>query len=272
MLTFGAGLLDKAINNLPFEAHIPTYNFCGPGTRLKRRLALNQSGINSLDNACKSHDISYSKHKDLEERHKADKVLEEKAWERVKAKDASFGEKSAAWLVTKAMKIKRKLGMGAGTVGRNRKKNKKAKQTFNGAIIKRGKKVLGRMKHPKSETEIKEGINFALSACKKAVKDAGGKQKIQVPRIIPIPKRGGILPLLPIFAGLSALGSLAGGASAIAKAVKDTQNANKTLQETKRHNKEMETQNLNKKGNGLYLKPYKTGMGLYLSSEKQKNY
>jgi len=42
-------------------------------------------------------------------------------------------------------------------------------------------------------------------------------------------KNGGFLPLIPLFAGLSALGALAGGAAGIAKAVNDSN-----------HNKEME--------------------------------
>jgi len=31
------GLVDKLINTLPFEAHIPENNFCGPGTKLQKR-------------------------------------------------------------------------------------------------------------------------------------------------------------------------------------------------------------------------------------------
>jgi len=42
-------------------------------------------------------------------------------------------------------------------------------------------------------------------------------------------KKGGFLPLIPLFAGLSALGALTGGAAGIAKAVNDSN-----------HNKEME--------------------------------
>lgn len=38
----GDGLLNKAINNLPFEMHLPKYNFCGPGTKLGKRLQLGQ--------------------------------------------------------------------------------------------------------------------------------------------------------------------------------------------------------------------------------------
>lgn len=87
-----------------------------------------------------------------------------------------------------------------------------------------------------------------------------------MPRIIPIPKKtGGILPLIPIFAGLSALGSLAGGAAGIAKAVNDYKSANRNLYESERHNKMMESIAL---GKGLYLKPYKRGKGLCLQSSK----
>lgn len=108
----GAGLLNSTINSLPFELHIPGYQYCGPGTKLEKRLLRGDPGINSLDVACKAHDIAYSQNKGLEGRHVADKILQEKAWQRVKAKDASLGEKAAALMVTGAMKAKTKLGMG----------------------------------------------------------------------------------------------------------------------------------------------------------------
>ena len=64
-------------------------------------------------------------------------------------------------------------------------------------------------------------------------------------------KEGGIFPLLiPILAGIGALGSLAGAASGIAKTVIDKQNNEIKNQEQERHNKEIETI---AKGNGLYL-------------------
>ena len=34
----GGLLMNKAINNLPFEMHLPCRNFMGPGTKLKKRL------------------------------------------------------------------------------------------------------------------------------------------------------------------------------------------------------------------------------------------
>ena len=51
-----------------------------------------------------------------------------------------------------------------------------------------------------------------------------------------------------------------GGAS-IAKAINDARAAKKQLEETRRHNKTMEAMSM---GKGLYLKPYKTGLGLFL--------
>ena len=55
---------------------------------------------NKLDQACKEHDIAYSKCSDSTNRAVADRRLAERAWERVKASDSSFGEKEAAWTVT----------------------------------------------------------------------------------------------------------------------------------------------------------------------------
>ena len=112
----GAGLvssiINKAVDLLPFEAHLPGYNYCGPGTKLAKRLARGDKGINGLDEACKLHDVAYSKYKDNENRRRADKELAERAWRRFKSSDASVGEKAAAWAVTTAMKTKAKFGGG----------------------------------------------------------------------------------------------------------------------------------------------------------------
>ncbi|KAJ8939040.1 hypothetical protein NQ318_007671 [Aromia moschata] len=80
-----------------------------------------------------------------------------------------------------------------------------------------------------------------------------------MPRVLPLPKTGGILPLLPIFAGLSALGTLTGGSAPVAKTVLDAKAKGKRLEETQRHNSKMEAIALGKQGSGLYLKPYKKG-------------
>lgn len=81
------------------------------------------------------------------------------------------------------------------------------------------------------------------------------------PRILHLPKTGGFLPLLvPLMAGLSAVGSLAGGASAVAKAINEARDAKARLEEMKRHNLKLEEQKI---GSGLYIKPYKQGYGIY---------
>lgn len=116
----GKGLLNSAINSLPFEAHVPGYQFCGPGTKLEKRLARGDKGINPLDSACRDHDIAYLKSNNLNDRHKADKILENRAWERVKS--GSIKEKAVAYAVVNAMKAKRKIGMGCCNPKQKKKK------------------------------------------------------------------------------------------------------------------------------------------------------
>ena len=78
----GGGIVNKLINNLPFEAHSPGYQYCGPGTKLKKRLNRGDPGINPLDAACRLHDIEYSKDKTLGNTRKiADRTLADKAEE-----------------------------------------------------------------------------------------------------------------------------------------------------------------------------------------------
>jgi len=50
-----------------------------------------------LDEACKENDIAYSQNKALSERHRADSILIDKAWSRVKAPNSSLGAKAAAY-------------------------------------------------------------------------------------------------------------------------------------------------------------------------------
>jgi len=190
-----SSLLNRAINALPFELHIPGYQFCGPGTHLEKRLARGDRGINPLDAACREHDIAYSHSNDLAERHVADNILATKARKRIVARDSTLGERAAAAAVWAAMKTKTKIGMG-----------------------------------------------------------------LKTKKILPVAKRGGILPILPL---LGILGSLAGGAAGVAKVVNDNKAAQRQLEELKRHNRAME-------GHGLYLTPYKSGQGVSMKKKKKK--
>jgi hypothetical protein len=132
------------------------------------------------------------------------------------------------------MKIKRKMGAGCG---------------FKAAVT-AGKKIL---KNNMREKNMVKLTKKCISAAKKII-----SKKTRRPRVIPIPKTGGMLPLIPIFAGLSALGSLAGGVAGVVKTVNEF---NRT---TPFH-----------LGKGLYLAPYKggsfkiqKGKGLYLTPYK----
>lgn len=117
----GSGFINSAINALPFELHLPGgYRYCGPGTKLQRRLARGDKPINKLDAACMQHDIAYSQEKDLSKRHEADNILSNAAMNRVKSSDASIGEKAAALGVAGIMKAKVKLGMGLKENNRNK--------------------------------------------------------------------------------------------------------------------------------------------------------
>jgi hypothetical protein len=96
------------------ELHLPGYNYCGPFTKLDKRLARGDEPVNRLDAVCKKHDIFYRDHKGAKERHIADKELEYIADERMHASDSNIHEKFDAAFVTTVMKSKRYLGMGMG--------------------------------------------------------------------------------------------------------------------------------------------------------------
>ena len=119
-------LLNRAINALPFELHIPGYQFCGPGTRLRKRLERGDRGINRLDAACREHDIAYSHSDEQADRHAADRVLADRARERITAENSTLGERAAATAVWAAMKAKTKLGAGI----KKRRAQKRKRRVF----------------------------------------------------------------------------------------------------------------------------------------------
>ena len=80
------------------------------------------------------------------------------------------------------MKLKSKFGMGS---------KRKKKATLSSVIRPACKLAIKR----------KSVIGTTSDRAKEVVKDVGGKDNIQIPRFLPIPKTGGILPLIPLFAG-----------------------------------------------------------------------
>lgn len=271
----GRGILNSAINNLPFEMHMPGYQFCGPGTKLKQRLKSGQQGIDGLDRACRMHDIAYDGSTVMKDRKIADKMLLERAMDRVKSKNANVREKLAALTVAGLMKAKSAIGAGVHTPKKNIKtvkikKKKKKKNSKKNSTTKIGKflqtavnsaKIALTKQNPKT---MSDAVRVAIHAAKSSMENNKSTSN-PIQRIIPVPKIGGILPLIPIFAGLSALGALTGGSAAVANAVITANNAKRNLKESERHNQMMEAIALgkNRRGDGVYLKPYKNGLGLY---------
>lgn len=281
----GTGLIDKIIDKIPVELHVPKYQFCGPGTKLKKRLARGDQGINPLDSACKEHDISYSNHSDTTNRSVADKKLQKEAFKRFLSKDASIGERATALGVAAAMKIKRTLtGKGLkccvkkkkGLTKKKKVKGKRSKKkvskkplrkktvSFN-SVVKNVNKAIKKSKPGNIETAIKLAVA--------TVKNTSKGKHVKAPRTIKVPHySGGVLPLVPIFAGLSALGSIVGSSVSIANAIDRAKKAQMELEESKRHNHVIEDVVISSKaGRGFYLHSGKHGKGFYLS-QKSKNH
>ena len=169
--------------------------------------------------------------------------MSEKAWQRVISKDSDLKERSSAWLVTNAMKAKVRFGMGIRkgekkTPKRKRKRKTKTKRKVdNGKLfstaVKKGIKILMKKK-PKT-------LDDAYKISHKAIKSSFKRKKVNIPRVIPVPKIGGILPLIPILTALGALGGVASGGSAIAKVLNDIKTGKEQLAEASRHNRYMES-------------------------------
>lgn len=100
-----SGFIDRMLEKLP-EISISGYNYCGPNTDLRTRLARGEVGVNELDCACMEHDIAYAESNDLNSRCIADKVLILRAIRRVYAKDSQIGERFAALLVSWLISVK----------------------------------------------------------------------------------------------------------------------------------------------------------------------
>ena len=207
-------------------------------------MARGDKGINPLDAACREHDISYTNHKDSEERYKADLKLKSIANQRVFARDSSVGERLAAATVSAAMKIKT-IGSGF----KRRKSTEKPKTITFGRLVS-GVRINVKKSKPKT---VESAVKAAIGVARKL---RSGKHITKIPRIIKVPSiSGGLPPILPILSGLAASGTIANTIFNIVKAFKTIKSSNKNDQK--------------KIGNGLYLRPYRNGKGLYLAPYKQ---
>ena len=109
----------------------------------------------------------------------------------------------------------------------------------------------------------KNYLSKLIRSCMVVVKKMAGK-KSKTPRIILVPKKVGVLPLIPIFAGLSALDALTGGVANVVKVINDLKSNRNSpvhlgkgmyLTPYKGSTYKIE------KGDGLYVAPYKSGGG-----------
>jgi hypothetical protein len=108
----GKGIINKAINNMPFEMHLPNYNFAGPGTKLNKRLNPDltpKEPINRVDEAAMHHDICYLKNKDTKTRNE---VCDKNMLRDLNILNPSIRERIDKSIVGNLIKAKMAFGMG----------------------------------------------------------------------------------------------------------------------------------------------------------------
>ena len=112
----GGSLLNKAINNLPVEMHLPGHNFTGPGTKLNKRLNPDltpkkwSKPINRVDKAAYHHDLCYLKNNDTATRNT---VCDKNMLKELKGiYNPSIREKMERGLVSTLIGTKARFGMG----------------------------------------------------------------------------------------------------------------------------------------------------------------
>lgn len=104
-----------SVSSIPFEFHIPGYQFCGPGTDYEGRIKKGQTGINSLDSACMKHDDVYNRTgvKTAENklmRQQADDELIRQA-KIFRQNSSSFGDKASGLATEGAIRLKKVFGI-----------------------------------------------------------------------------------------------------------------------------------------------------------------
>jgi hypothetical protein len=127
---YGTGLVNTMLKHLP-EMHLSLpndvksekvasgsfqntgkYSFCGPGTKVVKRINEGYKGVNSLDKACRQHDVAYSKFINTNDRNNADDVLAQQTTViAVDENEPAYVRKDAR-LVTGIMGIKSRFGLG----------------------------------------------------------------------------------------------------------------------------------------------------------------
>lgn len=226
---------------------------------MTKRLARGDEGINPLDSACKDHDIAYASSKETKDRYSADKILQKAAMKRIVAKDSSLGERATAVGVAVAMKAKRALTR----KGKGLSEKKKTKQVAFNTLVRSARAAIKKSNPIDAEAAVRVAVD--------AVKRSKHGKHVKKPRIIQVPTHmGGSLALIPIFSGLSVLGSIPGGAKGVIKAVNQCMDG---VKEQKHNNGGIDAITIGnqKKGGSIYLHAGKSGAKSYLSLTEPKN-
>lgn len=115
----GGGILNKIINRLPMEMHLPGHQFTGPGTQLlrgKTRLYPNltykpwSKPINKVDQAAYHHDVCYLRHPDTKARNE---ICDREMLEELDAiENPTLRERFDRAIVKPIIKAKKSFGMG----------------------------------------------------------------------------------------------------------------------------------------------------------------
>lgn len=121
-----SSLVNKFINSSPFELHLPSHSFTGPGTKFRERIqelhdfenglideedckfARCSVPLNRVDESAMLHDYHYSKYKKPQERWPADRVLLRDALNIARTTN-DMREKLDALFVASVMKAKLNL-------------------------------------------------------------------------------------------------------------------------------------------------------------------
>ena len=114
----GGSLLNKFINNLPVEMHLPGHNFTGPGTKLNKKLKPDltpkewSKPVNRVDKAAYHHDICYLKNDDTATRNA---VCDKNMLKELKGiYNPTIKEKMERGLVSSLIGTKARFGWGVG--------------------------------------------------------------------------------------------------------------------------------------------------------------
>jgi hypothetical protein len=128
----GSGVVNTILNKIPFpEMHLGLpidvtceqvpggsfnstgkYSYCGPYTKVDKRITEGYLGVNGLDKACRQHDLAYKVNKDTKNRNTADDVLALEAAKIVNDSNQPEYERKDARSVASIMSIKSRFGMG----------------------------------------------------------------------------------------------------------------------------------------------------------------